>query len=89
VTSKYFTQAFIAAKARIQRDPELMDAFLEDVEDLTGILQDVTIQKIFHELTIDVLMTEHSFNWIHIDSAISILDRISDFFHYGRSSTGS
>jgi hypothetical protein len=31
-------------------------------------------------------MSERSFNWIHTDSAIAILDRIADYFHYGKSS---
>lgn len=83
VTSKNFIQTFVAAKSRIQREPDLLDAFLVDSDDLAILMQEATVQKIFHELTINVIMAERSFNWIHTDSAISILDRISDYIHYG------
>lgn len=83
MTSKVFIQAFVAAKSRIQREADLLDAFLVDSDDLATLMQEATIQRIFHELTIDVIMAEQSFNWVHADSAIAILDRIADYFHYG------
>lgn len=83
VTSKVFIQAFLSAKPRIQCEPDLLDAFLADSDDLASLLQDPIIQRTFHELTIDVIMTKHSFNWLHTDSAIGILDKIADYFHYG------
>lgn len=73
----------MTAKSRIQREPDLLDAFMVDTDDLAALMQEPTVQKIFNELTIDVIMVEHSFNWLHTDSAISILDRIADYFHYG------
>jgi len=82
VSSKHFVQSFVAAKSRIQRDPDLLDVFLVDSDDLSELLQEQSIQKIFHELTVEVLMADQSFNWIHTDSAIAILDKICDYLHY-------
>ncbi|KAI6172246.1 hypothetical protein M3Y98_00951700 [Aphelenchoides besseyi] len=87
ITSKPFTSSILAAKSRIQRNPELLDLFLVDSEDITSLLGDSKIESMFNELTIDVLMSKHQFNWIHLDSAIAILNLIGDFFKYDETTT--
>ncbi|KAI6183720.1 hypothetical protein M3Y97_00519200 [Aphelenchoides bicaudatus] len=82
VISKIFIQAFVAAKTRIQREPDLLDVFLVDADDMSELMKETTVQRIFHELTVDIIMAERSFNWVHSDSAIGILDKIADYFHY-------
>lgn len=83
VLSKEFTGSLIIAKSRIQREPDLLDGFLVDADDMSALMKEPGIQKMFQELTIDVITADQSFNWIHTDSAISILDRICDYFQYG------
>jgi hypothetical protein len=83
VTSKAFIGTFITAKSRFQREPDLLDGFLFDSDDIASFLQDPLIQKTFHAMTIDYIMLERTFNWLNTDSAISILDRVADYLHYG------
>ncbi|KAI6197156.1 hypothetical protein M3Y94_01190900 [Aphelenchoides besseyi] len=87
LTSKSFTSSILAAKPRIQQNPELLDYLLIYSEDMSSLLDDSTIESMFNELTIDVLMSKHQFNWVHVDSAITILNQIGDFFKYDETTT--
>ncbi|KAI6229867.1 hypothetical protein M3Y99_01122400 [Aphelenchoides fujianensis] len=87
IASVECVRALLSAKPRLQRNPELLDTLVVDAEDLTALLQDPQMHAMFHELTVDVLMAKHQFNWIHLDSAIGILNMIADFFNYDETAT--
>ena len=80
-------RALLASHSRLQRNPELLPAVFTDFDELSALLKEQNVEAMFRQLTIGVLATANSkraSNWIHVDSAISILDYIADFLHYGK-----
>lgn len=79
-------RALLASSTRLQRNPELLSAVYNDFNELSALVRERDIEKMFRELTINIIeasSTRHASNWIHVDSAIAILDYIADFLHYG------
>uniref|UniRef100_A0A1I7SSD9 Condensin complex subunit 3 n=2 Tax=Bursaphelenchus xylophilus TaxID=6326 RepID=A0A1I7SSD9_BURXY len=82
VSSSEYIQAFDSAKLRIQNSPEILDFILSESEELCDLLRENLIRNVFNDLTVNILMVKGFPNWILVDSAILILDKIADFFDY-------
>ncbi|CAD5211318.1 unnamed protein product [Bursaphelenchus okinawaensis] len=82
VSSSEYVQALDAAKLRIQKTPEILDMILSDMDEYCELFRENMVKNIFSELTVNIITIKNFPNWILVDSAILILNKIGDFFDY-------